>query len=110
MNGRMEKDRNIIVGIDFGTTYTAAAWTDSLSPSHVEVIKNWPTAGPVVSSQVPTEIAYGRDDRDRYSWGYNIKPQAEKVIRRLSDAVYLLVNLVSRSSGSSSASKLSRIN
>ncbi|KAL8907343.1 MAG: hypothetical protein Q9207_001461 [Kuettlingeria erythrocarpa] len=75
----MNKDRNIIVGIDFGTTYTAAAWADTLDASHIEVIKNWPTAGAVVSSQVPTEIAYEPYDSDRYSWGYNIKPQSEKI-------------------------------
>lgn len=77
----MNRDRNIIVGIDFGTTYTAAAWADTLNPSHIEVINNWPTAGPVVSSQVPTEIAYEPNDRERYSWGYNIKPQYERVIQ-----------------------------
>lgn len=75
----MNKDHDIVVGIDFGTTYTAVAWADTLNPSHIEVIRNWPTAGAVVSSQVPTEIAYEPNDRDRYSWGYNIKPQSEKV-------------------------------
>lgn len=75
----MTSGRNIIVGIDFGTTYTAAAWADTLNPSHIEVIKNWPTAGAVVNSQVPTEIAYEPEDRNRFSWGYNIKPQSEKV-------------------------------
>ncbi|KAL8757027.1 MAG: hypothetical protein Q9184_004318 [Pyrenodesmia sp. 2 TL-2023] len=75
----MNRDRSIIVGIDFGTTYTAAAWADTLNPSHIEVIKNWPTAGAIVSSQVPTEIAYEPNDRERFSWGYNIKPQSEKI-------------------------------
>ncbi|KAL8947831.1 MAG: hypothetical protein Q9222_005928 [Ikaeria aurantiellina] len=75
----MEHAHNIVVGIDFGTTYTAVAWVDASQPHHVEIIRNWPTAGQVVSSQVPSEIAYHSADRTLYSWGYNISPLSRKI-------------------------------
>ncbi|KAL8831907.1 MAG: hypothetical protein Q9170_005100 [Blastenia crenularia] len=75
----MESSHNVIVGIDFGTTYTAAAWADTSNRSQIEIIKNWPTAGPVVGSQVPSEICYDQGGRERVSWGYNIKPQSDKI-------------------------------
>ncbi|KAL8643779.1 MAG: hypothetical protein Q9226_008127 [Calogaya cf. arnoldii] len=75
----METAHKIIVSIDFGTTYTAVAWVDAASPTQVEIISNWPTAGQVVGSQVPTEIAYDYNDRAKYSWGYNISPKLQKI-------------------------------
>ncbi|KAL9604108.1 MAG: hypothetical protein Q9219_000696 [cf. Caloplaca sp. 3 TL-2023] len=75
----MQSPRSIVVGIDFGTTYTAAAWADASNPSHIEIIKNWPTAGQVVGSQVPTEIAYDHDNQSRVFWGYGIGPHLKKI-------------------------------
>ncbi|KAL9000115.1 MAG: hypothetical protein Q9169_001190 [Polycauliona sp. 2 TL-2023] len=75
----MERGHQFIVSIDFGTTYTAVAWVDASSPNQIEIISNWPTAGQVVGSQVPTEIAYGYNDRTKISWGYNISPKAQKI-------------------------------
>ncbi|KAL8702742.1 MAG: hypothetical protein Q9201_004095 [Fulgogasparrea decipioides] len=79
----MEKVPRIIVGIDFGTTYTAAAWADASNSSQIEVIRNWPTAGNIVGSQVPSEIAYDQKDRTVFSWGHNIKPKSHKDILEL---------------------------
>ncbi|KAI4283379.1 MAG: hypothetical protein L6R38_002191 [Xanthoria sp. 2 TBL-2021] len=75
----MERAHRIIVSIDFGTTYTAVAWVDASSPNQIKIISNWPTAGQVVGSQVPTEIAYGYNDRTSFSWGYNINPKLQKI-------------------------------
>ncbi|KAL8714311.1 MAG: hypothetical protein Q9220_001642 [cf. Caloplaca sp. 1 TL-2023] len=75
----MDNVRNIVIGIDFGTTYTAVAWADASQPNHVEIIRNWPTAGQVVSCQVPSEIAYDCADRTLYSWGYNISSLSRKI-------------------------------
>lgn len=77
----MESPHKIIVSIDFGTTYTAVAWVDASNSNHIEIISNWPTAGQVVGSQVPTEIAYGYNEPTKFSWGYNINPNLQKVIR-----------------------------
>ncbi|KAI4208663.1 MAG: hypothetical protein LQ349_009676, partial [Xanthoria aureola] len=75
----MESPHKIIVSIDFGTTYTAVAWVDASNSNHIEIISNWPTAGQVVGSQVPTEIAYGYNEPTKFSWGYNINPNLQKV-------------------------------
>lgn len=76
----MEKRPRIVVGVDFGTTYTAVAWAENSSSSQLEIITNWPTAGAIVGAQVPSEIAYG-DSRANFSWGYNISPRSRKVIQ-----------------------------
>lgn len=75
----MEKFHRIVVGIDFGTTYTAVGWADTSNPTQVEIIKNWPTAGQLVGPQAPSEIAYDEENPQEYSWGYNISPRAKKV-------------------------------
>ena len=76
----MDNLHRIVVGVDFGTTFTAVAWAESSHPEQIEVLKNWPTAGQLVGEQVPSEIAYNDDDPDDFSWGYNIDPQARTVL------------------------------
>lgn len=75
----MDNLHRIVVGIDFGTTYTAVAWAEGSNPNQIEIIKNWPTAGQLVGPQVPSEIAYSEEDRNAFSWGYNINPDRRKV-------------------------------
>lgn len=78
-NGNGDLHR-IVVGIDFGTTFTAVAWAETSRPSQIELITNWPTAGALVGAQVPSELSYPNDgDTTNYSWGYNISPKAKKV-------------------------------
>ena len=72
----------IVVGIDFGTTYSAAAWAETSNPTQVEIIKNWPTSGQLVGAQAPSEIAYPEGDTSNFSWGYDISPRARKVLGR----------------------------
>ena len=69
----------IVVGVDFGTTYTAAAWAETSNPDHVEVVQNWPTSGQLVGMQAPSEIAYADGDTSQFSWGYSITPRERKV-------------------------------
>lgn len=75
----MDNLHRIVVGIDFGTTYTAVAWAEASNPNQIEIIRNWPTAGQLVGPQVPSEIAYSEEDRNAFSWGYNISPDRRKV-------------------------------
>ncbi|KAI4213967.1 MAG: hypothetical protein LQ351_003371 [Letrouitia transgressa] len=70
---------NIVVGVDFGTTYTAVAWAQSSGPRRLEIVDNWPTSGEIVGAQVPSEIAYSQNDRTSFSWGYNISPRLRKI-------------------------------
>ncbi|KAI9773266.1 MAG: hypothetical protein M1839_002178 [Geoglossum umbratile] len=70
----------IVVGVDFGTTFSALAWASSFSPDQIEIIKNWPSLGQLVGSQAPTEIAYEDGNTTTFSWGYNIPPQSRKLM------------------------------
>ena len=55
-----------------------------------KIIKNWPTSGQLVGSQVPTELAYSEDDTTNFSWGYDISPRAKKVCSSNLPFPYLL--------------------
>ena len=74
----MAQYHRIVIGVDFGTTYTAVAWADTSSPDRTELISNWPTSGQVVGVQTPSEISYEENDTSKYSWGYSISPRARK--------------------------------
>ncbi|KAG9643795.1 hypothetical protein KCV04_g4523, partial [Aureobasidium melanogenum] len=54
------RDR-LVVGLDFGTTFSgcAFAYSGSLeSPDEIEVIRNWPGSNNITSEKVPTELTY----------------------------------------------------
>ncbi|KAI9888220.1 MAG: hypothetical protein M1814_000956 [Vezdaea aestivalis] len=48
----------LIVGIDFGTTYSGVATVYTSTPEDVEIIKTWPGGNGITSDKVPTEISY----------------------------------------------------
>ncbi|KAI9770801.1 MAG: hypothetical protein M1840_003051 [Geoglossum simile] len=48
----------LIVGVDFGTTYSGVAAVYTSTPEDVDVIKTWPGGNGITSDKVPTEIAY----------------------------------------------------
>ncbi|KAI9795467.1 MAG: hypothetical protein M1835_005699 [Candelina submexicana] len=48
----------LIVGVDFGTTYSGVAAVYTSTPDDVDVIKTWPGGNGITSDKVPTEIAY----------------------------------------------------
>lgn len=75
----MEGLHRIVVGVDFGTTYSAVAWAETSRPAQIEVVTNWPTSGALVGLQAPTEISYREGDTSTFTWGYNISPRARKV-------------------------------
>ena len=74
----MDQYHRIVVGVDFGTTYTAVAWADTSSPDQAELIRNWPTTGQIVGVQTPSEVSYDENDAAKFSWGYSISPRARK--------------------------------
>ncbi|KAL7275475.1 hypothetical protein RUND412_001582 [Rhizina undulata] len=61
----------IIVGVDFGTTYSGVAWGYTGSPSEIHVIQSWPGGMNLTSPKVPSKIAY---EKDGTKWGFQIKP------------------------------------
>ena len=62
----MGAPHRIVVGIDFGTTYSAVGWAESSNPNQIELLRNWPTSGQMVGLQAPTEIAYSPDNPAQY--------------------------------------------
>ncbi|KAF7189778.1 Heat shock 70 kDa protein 12B [Pseudocercospora fuligena] len=77
------KLHKIIVGVDFGTTYTGVSWvtTEDATQKTVEdiiCIRDWP--GPVkdadFSWKTPSCISYGtNNDIDHNTWGYEVLPR-----------------------------------
>ncbi|KAI0162396.1 hypothetical protein BJ166DRAFT_266467 [Pestalotiopsis sp. NC0098] len=48
----------LIVGVDFGTTFSGVAAVYTSTPDDVEIIKTWPGGNGITSDKVPTEISY----------------------------------------------------
>ncbi|EWC45332.1 hypothetical protein DRE_00731 [Drechslerella stenobrocha 248] len=69
----------IIVGVDFGTTYSAVAWGASSDPDSIEIINSWPTSGTRVMDSCPTEISYQEGSTVDFSWGYDIPSTARRL-------------------------------
>ena len=70
----LEVDRKILVAIDFGTTYSAIAWTQTRRPDVQEVVTLWPTPFSqgnegYSSDKVPTELQY---EDGTTKWGFQI--------------------------------------
>ncbi|KAI3391282.1 hypothetical protein diail_7641 [Diaporthe ilicicola] len=70
--------KRIVVGIDFGTTFSGVAWSIKSSdhPGDVQVTKRWPnvTGQLRISDKVPTTLR--RFGNDELQWGFLIEPDA----------------------------------
>lgn len=70
-------DRKIIVGIDFGTTYSGVAWAETQRPDRRVAITVWPisktTREGESSDKVPTKLRYNGNDPE---WGFSIPVNA----------------------------------
>ncbi|KAK6523102.1 hypothetical protein TWF694_006000 [Orbilia ellipsospora] len=62
----------IIVGVDFGTSYSSIAWVSSLKPKRTNIISNWPGAEYREEISVPTELSYHNASINKYDWGWAI--------------------------------------
>lgn len=70
------QDRLIVVAIDFGTTYSGAAYALSHRPNHIVAITNWPSDKvneETRSDKVPTKLRYVTDDPE---WGFQVPKEA----------------------------------
>ncbi|KAI5369872.1 putative Heat shock protein 70 family [Septoria linicola] len=80
----------LVVGIDFGTTYSGVAAVYSATPDDIDIVKSWPGGNGITSDKVPTEIAYsipnpaGSDaiasdkanaESVQIKWGFQFKPE-----------------------------------
>lgn len=64
---------DLVVGIDFGMTYTGVAWTNFLNSTQIE--KHWPGQTETGESKVPTKLVYSSDGVDM-SWGFGCDDDA----------------------------------
>ncbi|KAM3469534.1 hypothetical protein MY5147_006984 [Beauveria neobassiana] len=71
----------ITVGIDFGTTFSGAAWAISKRSADIHVITNWESEynGCSDRGKCPTLLQYGTIDHET-PWGYNL-PADKDVVR-----------------------------
>ncbi|KAF2873169.1 Hsp70 family protein-like protein [Massariosphaeria phaeospora] len=92
VNGNATQDR-LIVGVDFGTTYSGVAAVYSATPEDIDIIKTWPGGNGITSDKVPTEIAYDIPSQNNPStsvdsfgkhvrnikWGFQFKPEETRL-------------------------------
>ncbi|CAK7206639.1 hypothetical protein SEUCBS139899_009441 [Sporothrix eucalyptigena] len=66
-----EIDDSLVIGIDFGTTYSGVAWATRIDfeNNQINFITSWPGNGRE-EGKVPTELWY--DDDDGPVWGYEV--------------------------------------
>ncbi|EFY90829.1 putative hsp70 protein [Metarhizium acridum CQMa 102] len=71
-------DEYIIIGIDFGTTYSGVAWAYSNEPEDIEVVTTWESELNHCSDleKTPTHLYFGKGDGN-IKWGYNIPENGE---------------------------------
>ncbi|KAJ0159325.1 Chaperone protein DnaK [Colletotrichum tanaceti] len=66
-------ERKIVVGIDFGTTYSGVAWAETQRPDRRTAITTWPISKTVregeSSDKVPTKLRYADGE---VQWGFSI--------------------------------------
>ncbi|KAL6788339.1 hypothetical protein J3E68DRAFT_444939 [Trichoderma sp. SZMC 28012] len=74
--GGKDQEPTIIIGIDFGTTYSGVAWTTSSRPGHINIITNWDAVKNHCSDKekVPSAIYY--NEKGEVSWGYSVPEKA----------------------------------
>ncbi|KAJ5977810.1 hypothetical protein N7501_001152 [Penicillium viridicatum] len=85
-----EERPKLIVGVDFGTTFSGVAWGLEDCPDDIELIQTWPGGGNITSQKVPTLCSY---EGKHMKWGYqtdqSIHPGKEQ---RLIQGVKLLLD------------------
>ncbi|OAL50191.1 Hsp70 family protein-like protein [Pyrenochaeta sp. DS3sAY3a] len=84
----------LIVGVDFGTTYSGVAAVYSATPDDVDIIKTWPGGNGITSDKVPTEIGYvdvapqngsnasldvSAKPAQTIKWGFQFKPEETRL-------------------------------
>lgn len=74
-----KQQRKLIVGIDFGTTYSGIAWAETRRADHQTIVNVWPsglsTREGKTMDKVPTEIRYTPEGTE---WGFQIPNVVER--------------------------------
>ncbi|KAK4166170.1 hypothetical protein QBC43DRAFT_314128 [Cladorrhinum sp. PSN259] len=75
----------LIVGVDFGTTFSGVAAVYTGTPDDIEIIKTWPGGNGITSDKVPTEISYDLPANappgtaPTVKWGFQFKPDESRL-------------------------------
>ncbi|KAI0855503.1 actin-like ATPase domain-containing protein [Xylaria cubensis] len=75
----------LIVGVDFGTTFSGVAAVYTSTPDDIEIIKTWPGGNGITSDKVPTEISYvsppdaATGTKPNVKWGFQFKPEESRL-------------------------------
>ncbi|KAL4864901.1 hypothetical protein BDV12DRAFT_200620 [Aspergillus spectabilis] len=72
-----DEDDVMVIGIDFGTTYSGVAWATvaDFTSDQINLITSWPGTGRE-EGKAPTELFY---EDDQIFWGYEIPDDADPV-------------------------------
>ncbi|KAF2682390.1 actin-like ATPase domain-containing protein [Lentithecium fluviatile CBS 122367] len=72
-----DDDDILVIGIDFGTTFSGAAWAtvEDFASDQINLITSWPGIGRE-EGKVPTELFY---EDNQIMWGYEIPADADPV-------------------------------
>ncbi|KAM3509195.1 hypothetical protein MY10362_000726 [Beauveria mimosiformis] len=75
----------LIVGVDFGTTFSGVAAVYTSNPDDIDIIKTWPGSNGITSDKVPTEISYDfpanttTETEPNVKWGFQFKPEESRL-------------------------------
>ncbi|KAL7268892.1 hypothetical protein RUND412_008466 [Rhizina undulata] len=74
----------LVIAIDFGTTFSGAAYAFKRNKDNIEVISAWPNSGNNTKDKVPSEILYDtasiRSGKRKLQWGYDLNTQSQSNI------------------------------
>ncbi|KAM0240125.1 hypothetical protein ACHAP5_008045 [Fusarium lateritium] len=72
-----DEDGVLVIGIDFGTTYSGVAWAskDDFEQKHINLITSWPGSGRE-EGKTPTELYY---EDGKVSWGFEIDSDTDPI-------------------------------
>ncbi|RYP04630.1 hypothetical protein DL765_010131 [Monosporascus sp. GIB2] len=81
MDSDSEAGTTLMVGIDFGTTYSGVAWKFSSDEGPPDLVTSWSSTLSHNSEtpKVPSAIYYGQDGSGSISWGHDIPANAQPI-------------------------------
>ncbi|KAF4982165.1 hypothetical protein FZEAL_2142 [Fusarium zealandicum] len=70
-------DETLVIGIDFGTTYSGVAWATKtdFESEQINLITTWPGSGRE-EGKAPTELYY---EDDKIMWGYEVESDVDPI-------------------------------
>ncbi|KAI1460882.1 actin-like ATPase domain-containing protein [Annulohypoxylon moriforme] len=81
----MTVNDRLIVGVDFGTTFSGVAAVYTSTPDDIEIIKTWPGGNGITSDKVPSEISYdfppdsSPGAKPNVKWGFQFRPEESRL-------------------------------